>query len=777
MRRLSAGGLPEPRGYQVEAIEAIATGLAVSGRGLSVAACGTGKTLTAVHAATRLCPSGLVVVTCPTLALLAQTLRVWVGGKVTTDILAVCSDSTVADATVHLPDLSCPVTTDEQEISRWLQHQLRGRLRLLLTTHLSAGVAGRALAATGTEADLLVVDEAHHTAGYVDKHSALLHDNARLPARRRLYMTATPRILSVHRRRGRPPQSDQVVSMDNPEIFGPVLHDYPFGQAIDDGWLDDFRVAVIGVTHADVLAILRKTDPAAIVGGHDAPLHTTVVQTALARAAIEFGLRRVLVFTPQIADSREFTRTLQHTLDNLPDDQRPKQQLTAIHVDGEQSVAQRERHLALLAEPPQDGWTVVSNARCLAEGVDVPAVDAVVFTRPKKSEIDVVQAVGRAIRRNPSGSGIATILIPVLLPDDPESTLLNLDEWETMWQVVRAMRAHDSRLGAELDTRRHESITGPVRLPQRIIIRLPDGYATADVLRHITIKLLENTTSDWLVGYGALCAYHARHGHLRIPSGHREHGIKIKEWLNNRRNDFRLGRLSPQQVAALEHLGIDWSPLDSAWQNALAAARAFHAREGHLRVPNRHRENDVNLYQWIGYQRAERTAGRISTERIRILDELGFPWYPRDAIFKRNIAAARAFHQRHGHLQVPENHLENGVNLNGWLGTQRRKQAAGTLSADRRNQLEQLGIVWTPMETGWERNLAAATAFYQREGHLRVPAGHRENDVALYSWITRHHRLARQGALSPEKAAALAAIGFITPDPTAHGRPPSARAT
>ncbi|GIF01632.1 DEAD/DEAH box helicase [Paractinoplanes rishiriensis] len=685
------------REYQHEALEAVTARLGAAGRGMVVAACGTGKTLTAAHAAARLCPSGLVVVTCPTLALLAQILRVWTDGALASHVLAVCGDSTVADAGIRLPDLACPVTTNVREITRWLRTTPASRSRLMLATHASAGRAGRALLAADTVAELLVVDEAHHTAGRVDKHTALVHDDTRLPARRRLYMTATPRVLAVHHRRGRPPNPENVVSMDDTAIFGPVLYTYPFAKAIDDGWLDNFRVAVIGVTHADVLALLRKTEPAAVVAAAEAPLRTAVVQTALARAAVEFGLRRVLVFNRLIAESQEFTRTLHRTIDSLPDDQRPKGPLTAVHVDGDHTVDERQRSLALLADPPNNGWTVLSNARCLSEGVDVPAVDGVVFTRPKSSEVDVVQAVGRALRRNPNGTGIATILVPVLLPDDPDAILTDLDEWATMWQVVRALRAHDSVLAAELDTQRSSPATGPAQLPQRILIRLPDGYGTADVLRHITVKLLEYTTSDWLAGYSALRDFHTRHGHLRIPRDHIDRGINLKQWLGNRRRDYHNRLLAPDEITALEALGIDWSPMQTAWERGLAAAQAFHAREGHLNVPMGHRENDVKLNPWVTYQRRERALGHLTAERIHALD--------------------------------------------------------------------QIGIEWDPIAAIWNRALTAATTFYQREGHLDVPTGHRENNVDLHEWLRRQHRLARQNKLSDAKTTALRAIGFITPHP------------
>ncbi|GAA2352732.1 DEAD/DEAH box helicase family protein [Dactylosporangium salmoneum] len=242
-------GVPDARGWQLPAVEAASAALAAGGRGQVIAACGTGRTITAAQVVLRTCPAdGIAVMACPTVALVGQVLRAWDG--IAEHVLTVCGDGGVTDSDTGadadaLADLPAAVTTNPDVITAWLTDPTPGR-RLIVTTHRSAGHTGQALHHAGQTADILVVDEAHHTAGRDDKHAALLHDDATLPAHRRLYLTATPRLGDT-----------AALSMDDPAVFGPVLHRYPFAQAIADRWLDDYRIAIVAVTRAELLPLLR----------------------------------------------------------------------------------------------------------------------------------------------------------------------------------------------------------------------------------------------------------------------------------------------------------------------------------------------------------------------------------------------------------------------------------------------------------------------------------------------------------------------------------------
>jgi len=724
---VTSANLPALRGYQQDAVAAIERGLTTGSRGQMWAACGTGKTVVALHAARRLCPAGLVVVACPSLPLIAQTMRVWLNAGVVAHMLAVCGDDSVGDAATRVADLPCTVTTDSTEISRWVKALPAGEPALVMVTHVSADVLGDGLRQAGTAAELLVVDEAHHTAGWSGKHNAAIHQDERLPARRRLYMTATPRRLIKQRSR----KGEDLMSMDDPDLFGPVQYKYPFSQAISDGWLDDYQVLVIGVTCAEALALLRKADNAAITDELDAPLRTAATQAALIRAAGEFGLRRIIVFTSRIAQSREFARTLPRTLAMLAENEQPKGPLTVAHIDGTQSTQQRELALSWLADPPSNGWTTVVNARCLQEGVDVPAVDCVVYTQPKESETDIIQSVGRALRRHAGGSGIATILVPALLPDEPDELSADATEWMTPLRVLRALRSHDGDMATELDTQRaHACTDGEVALPQRILLRLPDHYRTDQLLRQITVQILEGTTSDWIAGYTALKAFHARHGHLQIPEHYRENGIKVHRWLTYQRTLAKKGRLPADRRALLAELGVFITP----FQRGLAAATRFYDRHGHLRVPDDYRDDGVHLAQWLTTRRSEYRAEQLDAAKVAALTAIGMHFKPNRSI-DEGFAAAQAFYDQHGHLNVARGTIFDGLDLYVWLDRRRTDQRANRLSAEDKARLDAMGMIWEPARSRWQMKFEALHRYHEQHGRL-PPSG-----TAEYRFIPRWSRL------------------------------------
>ncbi|SEP53732.1 DEAD/DEAH box helicase [Amycolatopsis saalfeldensis] len=788
--------------YQVEAIQCIILGLRGGGRGQLRAACGTGKTRMCQRAAELLCPpGGVVVVACPSVALVAQTLWEWSATNSDHIALAVCSDDTVADSATAVADLPATVTTDPAVAADWLRTPTTAGLRLIVGTHRSAHVIGAALQAAGTTAELLIVDEAHRAAGRIDKHTALVHDDEHLPATRRLYATATPKVIGESVARdgngGTRRFAEQMIGMDDETIFGPVLYDYPFSDAIDDGYLDDYRLVVMGATRKEIREHLAGLPRGAVAGNSTTSLHTAMVQTVLAKAATQFGLRRVLTFCRYLNEAADFARTMNVTLAGLPKSMRPAARLTTSFVHGGMSTTEREKRLQLLVDPPDDGWTVVTNVRCLSEGVDVPTIDGIVFTHPKQSVADIVQAIGRALRRDPGGTGTATILVPILLPDEPgDLDETDLADYRLLWQVVRALRAHDDKLGVTIDRAEHardnQRYFYDEQQPlEHVLVALPPGYDDGTFLHHLTAKMISSARSPWWDSYAALERFHTQHGHSTVEVGHvTDDGIKLGAWCENVRAAHRQGRLAADRIAALDELGFDLYPHAAEWAAGLRAATAFHDQYQHLEPVRSLRVEGVDLRSWLDKQRARHAAGELEPPRQAALDALGMRWHDEPETFEDHVAALTEYHARHGHIAIaPDPNTPDG-RLGSWLISVRIERKRNKLTDAQIAALDALGMHWiTPkgphpvfqasldaLGMHWhddpetfEDHVAALTDYRRQHGHITIAPDPNTPDGRLGAWLEAVRIQRRTDALTGEQIAALDALGMRwNPRPSPH---------
>jgi len=754
-----------PRAYQAEAVEALTAALAGGGRAQLHAACGSGKTLIGVWTAERVVSGpGLIVVMVPTLALVAQTIATWRKATTVDRVLAVCSDDTVVDAPAHLGDVDAAVTTNADDIAEWITGS--ASRDLLVCTYISAPRLSQALTALPARADLVVFDEAHHLAGRPEFSTHRVLDDAYLPADRRLFMTATPRIDNALQ------ESAGLLSMSDEDVFGPVAYTYPWAQAISDGHLEDYRLVVLGISETEMYAMLHD-EAHSYVDDAGLDLHTFGVQTLLAKAARRYGLRRVLVFNDRLVTAADFARSLARTLDQLPDDARPEGQVTAEHISGEMNHARRDVVLDHLRHPPTD-WTVVTNVRCLSEGVDVPAVDGVVFAHPKRSRVDIMQAVGRALRRSDTGTGTATILLPIVIPYSNESgdEVADLDpgDWRVLWQVVRALRAHDDVLGIELDRQRSHLPTENLGLPDKITIEMPASTPArlADQLKALLVK---QTTSAWWVGFGHARDYARDHGHLLVSSGHvTGTGFALGRWILNARQARRKGWLSPDRVAALDEIGMAWNAHNRAWETFLDELRAFRALFGHAAVPQGYvAPSGYRLGSKVNTARTH--FSRVPADIRATLDDLGMIWDARDLGWQQLYQACLTYRDAHGHLDVPSSHVTaDGYGLGKGLQRRRKAWADGCLDPAERDSLAELGVTPWRDDSPWQQLLAACDAFHAEHGHLRVEKPYRTPDGYPLGEKISYYRNLHNGTkrrdgqaqpLLPERKAALDELGMI----------------
>jgi superfamily II DNA or RNA helicase len=751
-----------PRPHQRRAINQCVLGLASADRGQLVMACGTGKTLVGPFLADQL-GAKRVLVLVPSLSLLGQTLREW-ATAIEFDYLAVCSDDTVTkdehDAVVaSTSELGVPVTTDAERIASFLRRRGAER-RVIFSTYQSSPQIAAAQAGRTPGFDLVIADEAHRCAGSQAGVFATVLDQTKIKARKRLFMTATPRYFTGRVKREASEADWEVASMDEEAKFGPVMHRLTFGQAIQQDLLSDYRVVVVGVTDDEALDLAARGAFVTHDGHAVTDARTLARQIGLLRAMAKHDLRRIVTFHSRIEYATRFASSLRETSAWLPARRRPSGDLWTDHVSGKMTAGERDVRLRRLGGVGPSERGVLTNARCLTEGVDVPTLDGVAFIDPRRSQVDVVQAVGRAIRKA-EDKGLGTVVIPVLVSDTAQAEeVLESSEFDRVWEVVRALRTHDDQLADELDAlRREQGRRGSVKgRPRKIVLDLPVGInpSFADAFDAIVVK---RATTYWEEGLGAATAYRREHGHLRVKANYvTDTGFKLGSWIVVRRLQFREERLSPERVAQLNALDMIWDPLEADWRSAVAAAAMYRAVNGHLRVPKNYVAGDgFRLGGWVSSVRSKRNS--LPSERVRELDALGMVWEPFDDDWRRALEAAKSFRESHGHLLVhPRFKTEDGLHLGAWITHQRSRRAKGSLTPEQIASLDELGMVWDPGTVRWETKLAAARRFHAAHGHLRVPGNFVDDDgVKLGVWVQSIRN--RQDLLSAERRRQLDELG------------------
>ncbi|MFG2379164.1 Helicase associated domain protein [Streptomyces sp. NPDC048504] len=742
----------ELRPHQKEAVSAAAAALRDHARASVIAACGTGKTLIAARTTARIAPRGRVLVLLPTLDLLSQTIRSWraAGRKGTT--IAVCSARQALD---HEPlGADTPMTTDPTDLAALTTTPRPGPVTAYATYASLPTVVTAHRDHHLPPWDLVVVDEAHRTAGRLGKAWAAVHHDDQVPAARRLYLTATPRIWDPDEDRDE--DTEAVASMDDENLFGPVAYRLTLSDAIDLGLLADYQILVPVVTDEDLRDWLA-TGPGAGVDG----LRLAGRQVAALRAIHDHQLRRVLTFHHRVADARAFAATLHDTAATLPEELRPKG-LWADWISGSHAPQIRRRLLLEFASHTDPHTpAVLSNARVLGEGIDVPSIDAVVFADPKNSPVDTVQAVGRALRQQPGAGKKATLVVPVYLtPGEDPDDLLGADAYTPLWRTVQALRAHDNRLEARLADPRTHRPTTPSQDPDAWL-RFDRPIQAEEVALALSLRVLAPKSAEWRRGLTAARRYHRTHRHLDVPQAYEDTtNYPLGRWLTWQRHLHTTGVLDPARTQALERLGIIWDPRRQAFDRGLAHATAYAARHGHLAAPVDEIHDDFPLGRWLATQRTR--AGRLTAERTAALTALDQWWNP-----PWPITWQRAYHAAH------QANRTASTPAGEWLTVQRTR--SDDLHPEQRRLLKELGLDMPDVpaariqdsqlparERAFQLGLAAARAFQDREGHLDVPQRHIENlgdePVRLGQWLSNLRR--RRFRLSPQRQAMLTELGL-----------------
>ena len=462
------------RPHQQAAFDDVTGGFEAQDRGKLIMACGTGKTFTALRITEAVAGvGGRALYLVPSISLFQQSMREWAEQRAIPHCyIGICSDRRAGhnDEDASLQELEIPVTTDPAAISRALRDAPPDALTVVFCTYHSLGLVEQAQDEGAPPFDLVLCDEAHRTTGIErpgDNTSpfVLVHDAQRIRAAKRLYMTATPRLYTEGARAKAAIHDIDVFSMDDPATYGPELHRLPFSRAVEQDLLSDYKVVVLAMSEQHVDAALQAhlasgggeinlTDAAKIVGCWRAlqnPENKPVGAEPISR------LRRAIAFTNTIKASERLVAhwdgIVTHAVGKLPETEQPDAfRCETCHVDGQHHALERKARIEWLKGQTEGTCRILSNARCLSEGIDVPALDAVLFMSPRNSQVDIVQAVGRAMRKA-AGKAYGYIVLPVAVPAgvDPAAALDDNDRFAVVWSVLRALRSHDDRFDAEIN--------------------------------------------------------------------------------------------------------------------------------------------------------------------------------------------------------------------------------------------------------------------------------------------------------------------------------------
>ncbi|MHB1757274.1 MAG: DEAD/DEAH box helicase [Leptospirillum sp.] len=471
--------------HQKEAVDKVIEGFRNHDRGKLIMACGTGKTFTSLRIAESLIPeNGLILYLVPSIALVSQTLTEWLREAETPlRAFVVCSDTMVGkkkndlteDIRVH--DLAYPATTDPEKLAKnVLKHRI-GHRTIVFSTYQSIQVLHDAQERFGLPSfDLTICDEAHRTTGVTaqgeaDSAFVAVHRTDFIATQKRLYMTATPRLYTDSAKSKARQSEIQIYSMDDPEVYGPEFHRLGFGEAVKNDLLTDYKVLVLVVDQEDISRRfpyltdmsgkeISLPDAAKIIGCWNGLSKKMVLEDGEVRSDLP-PMRRAVAFTRSIEDSKKIEARFSHIVDQYleslsgedSDEENPLK-CKVRHVDGTFNILLRNSLLEWLKSDgiEENECRILSNARCLSEGVDVPALDSVIFMNPRDSIVDVVQSVGRVMRKS-TGKDYGYIILPVVVSSnmEPEEALDKNENYRVVWTVLQALRAHDERLNAEIN--------------------------------------------------------------------------------------------------------------------------------------------------------------------------------------------------------------------------------------------------------------------------------------------------------------------------------------
>jgi predicted helicase len=485
-KRIVLENKKEPRDHQIKAVEEAQRYFKENDRGKMIMACGTGKTFTSLKIAEKLTGKGkYVLYMVPSLALMSQSIREWKNDSLNEfTAFSACSDKSVGkkkpsddEIIVNLNELAFPATTDSKKLAEQIHETDKDKMTVIFSTYQSIDVISEAQSKYKLPSfDLIICDEAHRTTGATltgdegsESYFVKIHDDKFIKGKKRLYMTATPKIYGEKAKKKADEGQAVLASMDDIEIYGKTFFSRGFNWAVENNLLTDYKVVILAVDEERVSGNLQKSFEQGSELKLDDATKIIGVYKALAKVGFEKNddktskpatpIKRALAFCQSIEVSKIFEQEFQNVIKEYTSNEKIEKkykvnlEVEVKHIDGTFNADRRNERLNWLKENTEKNCCrILTNVKCLSEGIDVPTLDAIMFLHPRKSQIDIVQSVGRVMRKA-EHKDIGYVIIPVTIAPgvSPEKALNDNERYRVVWQILNALRAHDERLESTIN--------------------------------------------------------------------------------------------------------------------------------------------------------------------------------------------------------------------------------------------------------------------------------------------------------------------------------------
>ncbi len=743
MRRwLQGGGLvPDrfpPLPQQTRYVASVQQRLETQDRLLAITAPGIGVEWLALKWAEAAGSGRTVLVISPSLAHLRETLLLWRRHVVWSDLATLWVGADLAtgpDATVvRQADWDLPLVGDSEGVRRFLAWRFQG-VRVVLTTYGSVRIVARAMVGFAP-LDLGIFLESQET---LSDPFAL--DDANLPLRKRLFLTATTRHANSA---SRDPDGDPkpLWSLEENPLYGSVMPVAPLPQAVADGLLRPWQLLI-----SVVPPVIAPTEEEGRLRTGAGALHWVVTQT---------NAQHIQAYHGTTQEARAFAG-----VDFAPD----LAGYTLLHLEGTATAAERE---ALLRRFNYSGRVILNHARCLTDGLSPPPADLLFFSHgPKKVKWEVGRAMAAVLTKasTPGGEtpgatrGLLCIPLVPLSPVQGESmdALLgrSLAAADGLWEVVQVLRELDHTLDGLIDQSGENY--GKTGVWPDVAARGADN----PLAERFQFLLADTLPAEWA---GVLWSHFLqqlssvwdrRFGQWQQPDGDLD--AALAEWVEQQRRGYRKGMVRRDRVRRLEAAGFVWDPKQSAWDVQFGALQRYHQCHGHARVPA-HWPEDPLLADWVQQQRRDHLKGRLDAAARTRLEGVDFVWDPEQVAWEEMFLVFQAFTEQHGHGMVPEQWPGHPA-LAEWAKQQRVALAKGLLVANRVDRLEGLGFCWDLEQARWEEQFAVFLQFKQRHDHGKIPEVWPENP-SLAFWAKEQRKDRLRGKLPVERQVLLDELGF-----------------